>query len=265
MRYEITKTILCSAFVIFAVANHASAKTVGLDSLLNAGLASKMPNSYLSVYSDTANDYAFQWTYSPAAAAIPWTSRDNLVADLVDNNRLDNIGGTVDVGDWHVESGGDPFHSPAIPIWEGLSLAGGTYELGLNPNSGAYNLSAYTWPLELPARQWNAYVQIWVDYGGGLNDSFNFGEFSPAFIKPTEAEALAFYHANVDGKLITLTRDATVYFFLNDGNSLDNAGSILLDINPAPVPLPPAVYLLGSGLVALTRLKRRRRQSRQPA
>ena len=154
-----------------------------------------------------------------------------------------------------MESGGDPFISPSAPIWKSISLNSGTYVLSLTINSRAYNLSDYRWPNETTlVPKWNAYVQIYADYGGGQNASFNFGE-APLFIKPTEAEALDFYRNNVNGKQIALTQAANVYFYINDINSIDNAGGVSLEIQPVPV--PQAVYLLGSGLLGLALIRRR--------
>jgi hypothetical protein len=241
-----------SIFILMLAAGPLSAARVDLDGVLNSGFANNMPYSYLFVKTLATDSFAYQWNFG--SGALPWSSRQDLVDDLSDNNILNNAGQTAPIGNWAVESGGDPFNFPSKPIWENISLNPGTYTLSLTSDSRAYNLSDYAWPNETPVPSWNAYVQIYADYGGGQNASFNFGE-ALQFIKPTEAEALDFYRNNVDGKQILLTQAADVYFYINDTNSVDNAGGVSLQIQP--VPEPEAVYLLGSGLLALALIQRR--------
>jgi hypothetical protein len=68
------------------------------------------------------------------------------------------------------------------------------------------------------------------------------------------------------------TRETVVNSIGNDGNIWDltfgaGTGSILraIDVVPAPVPLPPAVFLFGSAAAALGALGRRRRSRRSNA
>jgi len=241
-----------SILILMLAAGPLSAARVDLDGVLNSGFSQNMPNSYLYVYDLTAQTYAYQW--NSGAGALPWNSRQALVDDL-SNNILNDADQTALIGNWRVESGGDPFTSPSAPIWKSISLNSGTYVLSLTIDSRAYNLSDYRWPNETTlVPKWNAYVQIYADYGDGENASFNFGE-APLFIRPTELEALDFYRNNVNGKQIALTQAANVYFYINDDNSLDNYGGVSLDIKP--VPEPGAVYLLGSGLLTLALTRRR--------
>jgi hypothetical protein len=225
-----------------------SAVRIDLDGVLNSGFASNMPKSYLYVYDLTNSSYAYQW--NSGAGALPWASRQELVNDLLDNT----LNGAK-IGDWRVESGGDPFHSPLDLIWKSISLDAGTYALSLTGDSRAYNLSDYAWPNETgPVPHWNAYVQIFADYGA----SFNFGEAAPEFIQSTERQALDYYRTFVDGMRIGLAQAAEVYFYINDMNSLDNAGGVSLQIQP--VPEPETAFLLGGGLLALGLIKRRFRR-----
>jgi hypothetical protein len=241
--------------LLMLAANPLSAARIDLDGVLNSGFANNMPSSYLFVKSLATGTYAYQW--NSGAGALPWTSREQLVEDLSDSI-LNAAGQTAPIGNWYVESGGDPFHFPLDPIWERISLDAGTYALSLASDSRAYNLSGYAWPNETnPVPKWNAYVQIFADYGNQPDASFNFGE-APAFIKSTEAEALNFYRAFVDGMQIELAQAAEVYFYINDMNSLDNAGGVSLQIQP--VPEPETAFLLGGGLLALGLIKRRFRK-----
>jgi len=243
-----------SIFLVMLAAGPLSAARIDLDGMLNSGFASNMPNSYLFVKSLTFDTYAYRWRFGDVGVP-PWTSREQLVNDLADNI-LNNDDQTASIGNWRVESGGDPFNYPSNPIWKSISLDPGTYALSLTRDSGAYNLSDYAWPNEAQVPSWNAYVQIFADYGGGQNASFNFGE-APAFIQPTKTEALDFYRTYVNGMQIALAQAAEVYFYINDINSLDNAGGVSLKIRPVSVPEPGVVYLLGSGLLALGLIRRR--------
>jgi|WetSurMetagenome_2_1015567.scaffolds.fasta_scaffold41682_2 hypothetical protein len=244
-----------SILILMLAAGPISAARVDLDGILNSGFSANMPNSYLFVKSlGPPETYAYKWNYGDGT--LPWASRQALVDDLADGT-LNNAPGQPSVGSWRVEAGGYPFDSLSqLPIWKSIGLGPGTYALKLTSDSRAYNLSDYAWPGETspPVPNWNAYVQIYADYGGGPNASFNFGE-APAFIKPTEAQALAFYRNNVDGKQIQLTQAANVFFYINDNNSIDNAGGVSLEIQSVPV--PQAVYLLGSGLLGLALIRRR--------
>jgi hypothetical protein len=238
-----------SILILMLAAGPLSAERIDLDGVRNSGFYLNMPNSYLYVYDLTANTYAYQWNYGKSTP-LYWNDTNELVADLADDT-LNKAFQTAPLGNWRVESGGDPFNKPSELIWKGISLNAGTYVLSLTSDSQAYDLTRLAWSNETPVQAWNAYVEIYADYGG----SFSFGKGEPGFIKPTEADALAFYRTNVDGMQIELAQAANVYFYINDDNSLDNYGGVSLDIKP--VPEPGAVYLLGSGLLALALTRRR--------
>jgi hypothetical protein len=243
-------------FLLLTVAP-VSAARIDLDGVLNSGFAGNMPNSYLFIQDLTSGSYAYKWT--PLSGTLPWVSREDLVGDLTNNILFDETQQETHFGDWLVEAGGDPFKSPEKLIWKSISLNAGTYVLSLTSDSHAYNLTDYKWPEEDPRSLWNAYVQIYADYGGGASASFNFGEFyGDPNITQTEADVLNYYRNVVDGMQITLTQAADVYFYINDTNSIDNAGSVSLEIQP--VPEPAAVYLLGTGLMGLAALRGRFRR-----
>lgn len=197
-----------------------------LDGIENATLWSKdKTKPYLNVWDQNSSSYYYQWEYG-SSTSLQWNNMNELVTDL--NNQ-----GVA----WYLESGGDPF-SPTNKIWKSVSLSQGTYEISLADNSSAYNLLDY-WGLDM----WNAYVQIWTDYG----DSYNFGNGFPAF--DSESNALSYYHSSVDGITLNLLQDAEVFFYINDNNSIDNSGSVTLDITGTPVPEPSTFVLLAFGMI----------------
>jgi hypothetical protein len=248
----LTVLLLGGVLVSGAAVSPAAAALVSLDGVANAGWSTDdLTRTHLYIYDLTAGAYAYQWWYG-VSGPLPWSSVQDLVNDLSDNV-LNNAGG-IPVGDWKVESGGDAFNQPAAVIWKSVSLAAGTYSLYLTADSRAYDIKDYVWPNETVDHIWNCYVQILADYVSST-ESFNFGDWDDR--QPTEAEALDYYRANVDGTTITLTADAVVYFFINDYNSVDNAGSVTLEI--LPIPLPGTLSLLALGLAALGLLDIRRR------
>jgi hypothetical protein len=236
--------------VCLIAATPAKAITVDLDGIANAGWsAGDLNKTYLNIYNLDSMSYSYQWQYGNGA--LPWLNLNALVSDLNDGT-LNNDGSNASIGNWHLESGGDVFSAPQDPIWKSISLTKGVYDLSLASTSGAYNLVDY-WG----GNSWNAYVQIWADYG----DSLSFGNGLLSF--GSKADALGYYHTNVDGLQLYLAQNANVYFYINDYNSVDNSGGIKLDIQARvnPVPEPATMVLMGSGLVAMgfriRRLKRK--------
>ena len=221
--------------VMFFSYSHAST-SVTLDGIENAGYwADDLKSTYLYVKDLADDSYYFQWRYGVNPDPLPWSNLDELVADLNTKNF-----------NWWLESGGDPFTSPANPIWTSIFLEKGLYDIRLAPDSSAYNLAAY-WGTD----SWNNYVQIWADY----DDSFNFGEGS--YIANSASDSLNFYRTNVDGMTISLKENTNLHFFINDWNSVDNAGSVKLNVSV--VPEPGQVLLFISGALPLAASYNRKR------
>jgi hypothetical protein len=241
--------------VMMTTAPGARGYTIELDGIANAVWWEKyLTDTYLNIADADSGIYYYQWTAT--SGGLPWSDLPALVNDLTDNNRLDSAGG-IPVGDWRIESGGDVFNDPSAEIRKslGVTLSPGWYELRLTPDSEAYNLNDYIWPNESENPLWNAYVQIWADYGG-LGESFAFGDWS--FWQDTEEAALDYYRNCVDGVTIYLAQSADLYFYINDFNSVDNAGSVTLDIQV--VPEPGTLCLLGLGLAFLIGTRRWRKK-----
>ena len=213
----------------------ASTNTVMLDGVQNAGYwADDLTSTYLNVKNLDDSSYFYQWRYGSSSPLL-WTSMNEMITDL-----------NFQEVNWWLESGGDPFNNPSQPIWTNVFLEKGIYDVSLAPDSSAYNLLDY-WG----ENNWNAYVQMWAEY----DDSFNFGEGS--YIASGESNALQFYRDNVDGMRIDLQQDTNLYFYINDINSIDNSGSIKLNV--AVVPEPQQVMLFISGAIPLATWPRRQR------
>jgi len=214
----------------------ASTTTVTLDGIVNAGYsADDLTSSYLYVKNTTDNSYSYKWRYGVNPEPLAWSNLTDLVTDL-------NSQGF----DWWLESGGDPFNNPSSPIWTSVFFEKGVYEISLAPDSSAYNRVAY-WG----ENDWNNYVQMYAAYG----DSCNFGEGS--YISGSENDSLNYYRTNVDGMTVSLKEDTNLYFYINDSNSVDNSGSVKLNV--AVVPEPGQVLLFIAGAFPLVFWQQRKR------
>ena len=214
--------------------SQASINEVLLDGVENAGhWADDLNSTYLNVWNNDNSSYYLKWRYGDPS--LSWNSLTTM------ETALNGLG-----FNWKLESGGDPFNNPTQPIWKSVFLERGIYDVSLAPDSSAYNLRGY-WG----GNDWNAYVQMWADY----DDSFNFGE--GYHVTDSESSALQFYRDNVDGMRINLQQDANLYFYINDTNSIDNSGSVKLNV--AVVPEPQQVMLFISGAIPLATWPRRQR------
>ncbi len=223
------KILSITILVLGMCVTYSHAVTITLDGIANAVLWSEdKTKTHLNIWNETDMNYYYRWKYD-GVTSLQWDNMDALVTDL---NSMPFA--------WKLESGGDPFNSPDNDIWKSVYLTAGLYNISLTDTSSAYNLIDY-WDGD----QWNAYVQIWAAY----DDSFNFGNGSPYF--NSEKDALSFYHANIDGMTIYLQDDTDLFFYINDGNSIDNSGNVSLKITSAPVPEPSTVFMIGLGVALL--------------
>lgn len=244
-----------TAVIAIAGPPQVGAEIIHLDGIANAGwYADTLTNSHLYIANpDLPGAYYYKWVYSVSTPAPLWNSRQALADDLADGVL---VNGTP-VGSWQVQSGGDAFNVSghrADEIWKSLSILPGTYRLNLTTDSRAYQLNEFLWPGEtngIPV--WNAYVQMYAVYNDTTTASFNFGEW--VFQQGSENGVLTYYHTNVDGMTINLPNPATLFFYINDPNSVDNGASVKLEFSN--VPIPGSLILVGSGLIAFIGWRRR--------
>ena len=131
-----------------------------------------------------------------------------------------------------------------------MQFNAGTYDvtpIGI-ADGGAYNA-------------WNAWIggSFPPSYAGWLNwyslssDEFDAYTVTDNTIYSTDLLALSY----ALGTSFTLTSAGDVNFFITDNPYWDNVGGISLDVNP--VPIPPALLLLGSGLVGIVGIRFKKR------
>lgn len=107
-------------------------------------------------------------------------------------------------------------------------------------------------------------------YYGGLFGGNNLGGNIVASDEANIGESMAFYHIGMtldgNGMPVLDSSDNPIAFMTKFGNwTLAANGDLSYGVagNPAPVPLPPAVWLLGSALAGLVGVARRNRQQEE--
>jgi hypothetical protein len=236
MNKKVTHTLFLILLLAAWVSSAHAYTLLTLDSLANAGSASNPYAPYLNIRNLDAGVYHYQWNGNDS---LPWNSLAALYEDLADEPFA-----------WSLESAGDVFFQGGRPdIVQSISLSAGAYTLSLYEDS-AYNLQGN--PFSGAVNQWNAYVQFFQEGG----PSFAFGDGGLSF--NSETAAVEYYRSHYNGMQFYLPQDTTLYYFINDINSIDNLGSITLALQAAPVPEPGTLLLLGSGAALLAVMRRRR-------
>ena len=245
MRFKDTANLISIALVVLFMVPAAVAMTVKLDAVENAGWnAEPLGQPYLKILDDGSTV-----VWSSVQSPVAWSSFADLVADLSDNY-IGAAGSGTSLGTYTIQSGGNVFSGLATPIYKTLSLPTGQYTISLDPSSESYNLKGYDAPNYAGGNLWNAYLQIWTSDGQNLA----FGDGDTQYGSSTETIAA---YETITASL-TLFSDADLNLYINDNNSLDNTGSVTLNIQP--VPLPATWLLFGSGMAALVGGRRFRKK-----
>lgn len=239
MRFKDSVNIISIALVVLLMAPAAGATTVTLFGVKNAGWSTEpLGQPYLKIL-DTGNTVV--WSGGNSDLIATWTDFAALVEDLNDGYIGPASSGTGLGSTYTILSGGNVFSATANDIYETIPLPAGQYTISLDPSSEAYNLKGYSDSKYVGDNLWNAYVQMWTSDG----QSRSFGGGTTFYGSETDA-------LNVYGTITTslfLSEAADLFLYINDYNSLDNTGSVTLNI--LPVPLPAAWLLLASGVGAL--------------
>jgi hypothetical protein len=161
----------------------------------------------------------FQYVPTPST---PWTS-----SQPVYEYAAANIPGA-----WLLHSAGNVWTSDPAVGESLLGLHSGTYRI--SALSGAFTYDSFGWS---PNTDYLWHLDIKVQQGA--------------------AGDISYYTLDSIGNYIdiSLVDGGSLYFWINDWNSIDNLGEI--SFNVAAVPEPSTLLLLGSGLVLLARRIRR--------
>jgi len=244
MNKKVSRTLFLILLLAAWVPSAQAVTLLTVDSLANAGSASNPHASYLNILNLDEGGYYYQWNGS---GGLPWNSIAGLYEDLAGQPFA-----------WSLESAGDVFSQGVRPdIVQSISLSAGTYTLSLYGDS-AYDLQGKPFSGgtvgTTPGNQWNAYVQFFQE--GDPAFAFAFGDGGLSF--GSETVAVEYYRSHYNGTRFYLPQDTTLYYFINDINSIDNLGSITLALQAAPVPEPGTLLLFGSGAALLAVMRRRR-------
>lgn len=237
MRFNVTASIFSGFLAVLLMVPIAGAMTVTLDSVGNAGWsAESLEQPYLKILDGTTT------VWSSESSTPSWSGFSDLVADLADGWIGFEGTGTPLGGTYAIQAGGDVFF-PSTPIYQTIHLSAGHYEVSLDSNSEAYNIVGYSDQNYSGGDWWNAYVQMWTSDG----QSHAFGDGNTIY--GSEFDALDAYNTRIRPLSLSLSDEADLFLYINDINSLDNEGSVTLNIQPVPV--PAAWLLFGSGIAAL--------------
>ena len=234
--------VLLLALVIVASGNGMAYGTlITLDAVADAGLypgqspylrfvenASGTPVLY-----DAALDSSF-YTENP----IRWTSSTQVYefAASSTNHNWDT--------DWLMESAGD-YWSPGSIVGESLAnLHAGTYRI--TALSGSFTYDSFGWSPYADQWRWGMNVRIYKGIVDGKVTDYDttLGSFDPAQLTTDLNRYLS----------VTLAEGGSLGFWIDDWNSLDNAGSLTFSVSQ--VTEPPTWLLLGLGLALLLRQRR---------
>jgi hypothetical protein len=234
--------MLLLAFVIVVNGGGVAHGTlITLDAVADAGLyPGQSPylrfvenSSSKPVLYDAASDPGFL-----AGNPIRWTSSQN-VYDFADNPAIHNWD-----TDWLLVSAGD-YWSPGSIVGASLTnLHAGTYRIAAL--SGSFTYDSFGWSPYAGQWRWGMNVRVHdgVVNGQATDYDTTLGSFDPLQLATDLNRYLS----------VTLADGGSLGFWIDDWNSLDNAGSLTFSVSK--VPEPSTWLLLGLGLALL--LQRRR-------
>jgi hypothetical protein len=153
--------------------------------------------------------------------------------------------------EWSLTSGGNIWSNDYI-VGESLTgLDAGIYRI--TPLGGAYQYDSFGWGSDADQQwRWEMHIQAIntgqpTDYMLGLSTPFDTPQEAFAAVSGTYLD-------------INILEGGSLHFWIWETNSIDNSGS--LSANVTAVPAPPAMLLLGFGLLAVTGFRKLIRQNR---
>jgi hypothetical protein len=200
--------------------------TITVDAMDDAGLLPG-PDVYLRFVDASTSDLLNEVT----SATLPsWTSAQQALDYASSYNNWNTS--------WLLSSAGDIWSSDTI-VGESLTgLAAGTYTV--SPLSGAFTYDSWNWSPDYGKYLWYLNIRV-LDNSGNFVSDYQLG--SPVTY-PSALEAL---QASLTSYLnISVPDGGSLNFWIWDVNSIDNAGSLTVDVSV--IPEPSTLILLSIGL-----------------
>jgi len=146
---------------------------------------------------------------------------------------------------------------PVKHVGVSLNLAAGDYivtPVDTSTQGALYTAANRFSQNDVPNRGWEWNVYVSFD-GGTTGTKYGFGEGIPANGGTYQATAADAFAAAPAPWTINVANSGPVTFFWKDDIFGDNTGGISLDVSP--VPEPASMAMLGAGLAALARRRRK--------
>jgi hypothetical protein len=214
--------LLCAFLLVGATSLRAFAVyyDVFLDARDDAGLS---PGTTAFAKFVDSNSGAFLGNLKPRLTDAPTAAQQ--VIDVAPNDQS-----------WWLKAAGNPWSSDTI-VGETLHLGPGAYEIWAMGGSFLYD--SFNWSDQCNiGSQWDAYMRGPFGEGGTIAN-VEFGTFTP-----TDVPGNTNLHYD-----ITLTQATDLWFWIKDGNSIDNSGGLNLRVTSVPEPSPLLLLLTGLPLV----------------
>jgi len=130
--------------------------------------------------------------------------------------------------------------------------SGGGVSVDFSAGTGFVNADAVT----MDATVWNIAADTTIDNGAGVVTAEALG-FPGTTASTFDLAVITFTATSLGNFAMTMSESVINPFFLSDGITLANP--TFAGLNVSVVPIPPAIWLLGSGLVGLIGMARRKR------
>jgi hypothetical protein len=162
------------------------------------------------------------------------------------------LAATTGKTNWTYTSAGNLWTGPST-IYLSVTLpSAGTYKIA--PVSGGFNYDSFAWDSAAPYyNQYQWLLQIVQEYDAATH---NHSQITLGNTSTYSSAAAAFAAVSGLSTYLTVSGPTTLYFYIFDNNTIDNAGNLTFSISS--VPLPSSLLLVLGGLPAMALFRVRR-------